>query len=469
MEICFDDVKKVHFVGIGGIGISAIAKLLKIAGKEVSGSDVQNSPICYRLKRSGIKIFMGHSEKNIENDTDLVIYSPAILDDNIELKKAKSSGINIINYPQALGIIFNDKNGIAICGTHGKSTTTAMIGLLLDDAKLDPSIVIGSIIPRYNSNLKIGNSEYFVAEACEYKRSFLNLKPKIIILNNIELDHTDYYTNIDDIKNAFNEFVDNLSNEGILICNGDDSNVKNLSSKMRLHHPELEIIYFGQNKENDLYISNIRFETGFSKYNVFYLGEYLGEFCIRVPGLFNIYNSLAAISLGIVLGIPIETIKKSLSNYSGIWRRFEIKGMYKKALVVSDYAHHPTAVKATIKGAKKFYPERRIFVVFQPHQYNRVKKLYNSFLECFYDADIVVITEIFGVIGRESKEDQNLSSLHIIEDIIRKDIKLSGKIFYAKDSKRVRELIDEKIQDGDVLLFMTAGDMYKLAETLTEM
>ncbi len=468
MEICFDRVEKVHFIGIGGVGISAIARLLRVAGKEVSGSDIQNSSICDDLKKYGVKIFIGHSENNIEKDTDLVIYSLAILDNNLELKKAKKIGINIINYHQALGIFFNKKNGIAVCGTHGKSTTTAMVGLLLDDAKLDPSIVVGSIVPRYNSNLKVGKSQYFVAEACEYKRSFLNLKPKIIILNNIELDHTDYYLNLDDLKNAFKEFIDNLPHDGILICNGDDINVKNLSSKIRFYHPEVEIMSFGQSKDNDLYVSNIRLEAGISKYKVLYLSKELGEFSIKAPGLFNVYNSLAAISLGIVLGIPVKTIQRSLTNFSGIWRRFEIKGTYRKSLVISDYAHHPTAIKATIEGAKRFYPDRRIFVVFQPHQYNRVKKLYDSFLDCFNNADIVIITEIFGVVGREKKEDQCLSSLYLVNDIIRKESKLADKVFYAKDLIHARKIIDEKIQDGDILLFMTAGDLYKIADEITK-
>ncbi|OEU41449.1 UDP-N-acetylmuramate--L-alanine ligase [Methanosarcina sp. Ant1] len=458
-------MKKIHFIGIGGIGISAIARLLKAEGKYVSGSDIQNSSICDDLKKYGVKIFIGHSENNIEKGTDLVIYNLAISNNNVELKNAKKIGIIIINYPQALGLFFNNKNGIAVCGTHGKSTTTAMVGLLLDDAEFDPSIVVGSIVPRYNSNFKVGKSQYFVAEACEYRRSFLNLKPKIIILNNIELDHTDCYINLDDLENAFNEFIENLSDDGILICNGNDTNIKNLISKIKLSHPELKIICFGQSDENDLRIYDISLEAGISKYKALYLGKDLGEFSIRVPGLFNIYNSLAAISLGIVLNIPIETIQGSLANFSGIWRRFEIKGNYKKSLVISDYAHHPTAVKATIEAAKIFYPDRRIFAVFQPHQYDRVKKLYNSFLDCFSNADIVIINEIFSVVGRE--KDQNLSSFQIVEDIIKKESNLVDKVFYAKDLDHVRKIIDEKVQEEDILLFMTAGNMYKIADEIT--
>lgn len=392
MRIYLNEVKKVHFIGVCGIGISAIAMLLKTAGKEVSGSDLRSSPICDNLKKNGIKIKIGHSENNVSEDIDLVIYSPAIPDNNQELEKAKRTGIKIINYPQALGLIFNNKTGIAVCGTHGKSTTSAMIGSILDDSELDPSIVIGSIIPRYNSNLRLGKSQYFVAEACEYKRSFLYLKPKITILNNIELDHTDYYRDLDDLRNAFREFVGNLPHDGILICNGDDLNIKNLNTEIKVHYPKLKIISFGQDKMNDLQVSDLKFEIGITKYRVSYLGKYLGEFYLKVPGLFNLYNSLATISLGLVLGISIENIRESLVNFAGIWRRFEIKGTYKNTLIVSDYAHHPTAVKMTIEAAKNFYPERRIFAIFQPHQYNRVKRLYKHYLECFNAADVIILS-----------------------------------------------------------------------------
>jgi UDP-N-acetylmuramate--alanine ligase len=211
MKISLDKVEKVHFIGICGIGISAVARLLKTTGKEVSGSDVKSSPICDNLKEIGIKMYIGHSEENIYEAIDLVIYTPAIPDNNLELEKATRIGIKTINYPQALGLIFNDKIGIAVCGTHGKSTTTAMIGLILDGAKLDPTIAIGSIVPRYNSNLRIGKSQYFVVEACD-----------------------DYYSDIDDLKTAFTEFVSNLPHDGILICNGDDTNINDLNSEINI-------------------------------------------------------------------------------------------------------------------------------------------------------------------------------------------------------------------------------------------
>jgi UDP-N-acetylmuramate--alanine ligase len=462
MDINLDKIKRVHFIGVGGIGLSAIAKFLSEKGKEVSGSDLSPSLITKSLEKCGVEIYVGQSERNITKDVDLVVYTMAVPEDNPELKKARELKIKTITYPESLGMVFNDKYGIAVCGTHGKSSTSAMAGLLLDDAGLDPSVIVGSIVPRYRSNLKVGQSEYFLLEACEYERAFLNLYPKIIILNNIELDHTDYYKDLDDVKNAFEEFISHLPEDGILIMNGDDKNI----SKLKIKNSKQ--IYFGLNKDNDVRADDIRFESGETKFKVFYNNQDLGEFVLKVPGMFNVYNSLAVISLGLVLDIPVETIKKSLANYSGIWRRFEIKGKYKSALVISDYAHHPTAVKATIEAAKQFYPGRRIMAVFQPHQHNRTKKLYKNFLKSFDGADVVILSEVFDVAGREEIEDQNVSSLNLVNDIQINNKKLDKNVFYAKDLEETRKLIDEKVRSDDVLLIMGAGDIYKVADKLFE-
>ena len=462
MKIDFEKINKIYFIGIGGIGLSAIAKFMKVKGKQVSGSDLNHSLVIDNLKKDRIKIYIGHSRDNITDDIELVIHTIAVSKDNPELKRAKELNIKIITYPESLGLIFNDKFGIAVCGTHGKSSTTAMSGLLLDDAEFDPSIVVGSILPRYKSNLRIGENKYFLIEACEYERSFLNYYPKIIILNNIELDHTDYYKDLNDMRSAFEEFVGHLPEDGTLIINGDDKEISNFQFPIS----NFKILKFGLNKNNNVQGCDVRFESGMAKFNVFYNKKDLGEFVLKVPGLFNIYNALGVITLGLTLEIPIETIKKSLMNYSGIWRRFEIKGKYKNALVVSDYAHHPTAVKATIEATRQFYPDKRIFAVFQPHQHNRTKKLYKDFLNSFNDADIVILSEIFDVKGREESDDQNVSSLSLVDDI-KKNLDIDS-IFYAKDLEATRKLINEKIKPDDILLIMGAGDIYKIADELIQ-
>ena len=481
MNIDLNKIKKIHFIGIGGIGLSAIARLMKEKGKEVSGSDLSPSLMTDKLEKLGVKIQIGQSEENISQDIDLIIYTTAISKDNSELKKARELKIKTITYPESLGLIFNDKYGIAVCGTHGKSSVSAMAGLLLDDAKLDPSIIVGSIVPRYESNLRTGKSKYFIAEACEYERAFLSLYPKIIILNNIELDHTDYYKNIDDFKSAFKEFILHLPEDGTLICNGDDLEISNIKYQIsnESQMSNIKVLSFGLERNNNVQAGSIRFKDGETKFKVVYNNKDLGEFVLKVPGLFNVYNALGVITLGLTLNISVEIIKKSLANYSGIWRRFEIKGEYKNALVISDYAHHSTAVRATIEATRKFYPNKRVFAVFQPHQHNRTKKLYKDFVKSFNDADVVILSEIFDVAGREENDDQNVSSLDLVNDIkhkipplkrgVRRIFKLdSDSIFYAKNLKETRKLIDENIKSDDVLLIMGAGDIYKVADKIVK-
>ncbi|RLA77341.1 MAG: UDP-N-acetylmuramate--L-alanine ligase [Epsilonproteobacteria bacterium] len=499
MTVDLNKIKEIHFIGVGGIGLSAIARLMKEKSKEISGSDLSPSLVVDKLKKLGVKIYSSQVEKNISDDLDLVIYTTAVPKNNPELKKAKELKIKTITYPEALGIIFNDKFGIAVCGTHGKSTVSAMAGILLEDARLDPSVIVGSLVSQFNnSNLRIGKNKYFVAEACEYERSFLNLYPKIIILNNIELDHTDYYRDLDDMRSVFEEFIGHLPEDGVLICNGDDERVSSIKhqASSKIQNSKFKILSFGLNKTNDVRVCSVDFKSGKTKFKVFYNNKKLGEFILKMPGLFNVYNALGVITLGLVLDIPVEVIKKSLVNFSGIWRRFEIKGEYKNALVVSDYAHHPTAVKATIEAVREFYPNRRIFAVFQPHQHSRTKKLYQDFLKSFNGADILILSEIFDVTGREKKKDQSVSSLDLVNDIKKKNrwfhssnnavepvsqkgstglkplwnqhIINANSIFYAKNLKETEELINTNIESGDILLIMGAGDIYKIADNLVK-
>jgi len=469
-----EKIRKIYFIGIGGIGLSAIAKLMKENGKDVAGSDIAASLMTEKLKKMGVEVFIGQSERNITSDIDLVIYTMAAAKGNPELEKARAMKIKAISYPESLGMIFNEKYGIAICGTHGKSTTTAMAGLLFDDAKLDPTVLVGSIVPRFDSNLRLGNGKYMIIEACEYERAFLNYYPKIIILNNIELDHTDYYKDINDFRNAFEEFVGHLPKDGVLIVNGDDEQI----SKLKCESSNIKIIHYGLGERNDVRGYDLKIEEGKTKFRINFRGKDLGEFVLKVPGSFNVCNALAVVSFALEFDIAIDIIKGSLSNYSGIWRRFEVKGGYKpavvswelwqgkEALVISDYAHHPTAVRLTIEAAKKFYPGRRIFAIFQPHQHNRTKRLYNDFLRSFDSADLIILSEIFDVAGREEEKDRNVSSLNLANDIKKYNKDLEGKVFYAKDLKETRKLIDEKVMPNDILLVMGAGDIYKIADDL---
>jgi UDP-N-acetylmuramate--alanine ligase len=449
--------KKIHFVGIGGIGVSAIAKLMIWQRKKVSGSDCQKSEITDELKKMGAEIFIGHQSKNLGDDVGLVVCTLAVPEDNPEIIKAKKLALPIFTYPQALGFLTKEKFGIAVCGTHGKSTATSMLALILKKAELDPTIVIGSKVADFNGNAAAGKSEYFIFEACEYKRAFLNYWPKIIILNNIELDHTDYYKNAEDYQNAFEEFIKHLPENGTLIIN---EKVEMKKLKLKSQSLKFKILSFGSDKKNDLIVSDVQLNNGETRFKIIFQEKNLGEFVLKVPGIFNVYNALGAITAALLLKIKPEIIKKTLADFSGIWRRFELAGEINKAKIISDYAHHPTEVKSTIEGAKNFYPGKRIIAVFQPHQHNRTKKLFNDFVKSFDSADLVIISEIFDVAGREKKEDSDISSLDLVKEI-KKRLK-EKTVLFAKDLEETKKMILENARKGDIILVMGAGDIYKL-------
>jgi UDP-N-acetylmuramate--alanine ligase len=312
----------------------------------------------------------------------------------------------------------------------------------------------------------MGTGKHFLAEACEYNYNFMSLYPQMIVLNNIELDHTDCYKDIGEMNESFLGFLRHLPYGGVLFCNGDDINAKEVSRKIKQEKPALEIFYFGKNEDNDFIFKNYKVLSGKVEFEVFHNAESLGKFTLKIPGEFNAQNATAAVALGTYLAIPVDIIRKSLENFLGIWRRFEIKGEYNGALIISDYAHHPTAVRVTIKAAKEFYPGRRIFVVFQPHQHNRTQGLYEDFLKSFDLADDLILSEIYDVAGREEKEDQNISSLNLVDDIVKREKKFQDHIFFAKNLDETMKLINEKIKPDDVLLVMGAGDIFEIADRL---
>lgn len=468
-DIDVESLKKVYFIGIGGIGVSAIARFMKAQGKEVVGSDIKPSKVTLGLEKLGIIVNYGQKEENITDDIDLVVHTASIPKTNPELKTVLEKGIRALTYAESLGLIFNGKNGIAVCGTHGKSTTSAMVGAVLEDGGIDPSVLVGSIVPRYDGNLRIGSGRNFVAEACEYRRNFMSLYPEIIVLGNVELDHTDYYKDIEDIKASFLDFVRHLPENGVLFVGEDGAgNAREVATRLKAEKPGITVIRFGTKEDDDFRLEDFRTEEGRTIFRVMHEGEGLGDFRLRVPGEFNAKNALAAIAVGTYLGIPAEKIRASLESFSGIWRRFEIKGEYLGALVISDYAHHPTAVSVTVKAAKEFYPGRRIVAVFQPHQHNRTRGLYEEFLGSFDDADEVILSEIYDVAGREEAEDRTMSSQDLVRGIAARSGRLDGHISYGKDLEETRKLIDEKVQAGDVLLVMGAGDIFEIADDLVK-
>ncbi|MCC2631163.1 MAG: murC [Candidatus Paceibacter sp.] len=430
MIIDFAKFKKVHFIGIGGIGISAIARMMMLEGKKVSGSDRDESNITHELRKLGAEIFIGQDAHNIDAKTDLVIYTVAIPDDNPELMKAKELGVTTISYPQALGAISEQKYTIAVSGAHGKTTTTAMIAKVLIDAELDPTVVVGSLLKDYESNFVAGKGKYLVAEACEYKRSFLNLAPKILVITNIDDDHLDYYKDIEDIKSAFIEMVEKIPEDGFLVCDLEQPHVVDVARKAKCTVIDYEL-FADMNLE------------------------------LKIPGDHNLANAAAALAVADILEINRKKAEESLQNFSGTWRRFEFKGKTKTgALVYDDYGHHPTEVKATLRGVRQMFPDRRVTVIFQPHLFSRTKQHLHEFAKAFVDADNVILAPIYP--AREPF-DETISS-----DMVALEIVKNGGIANAFPSLDAVELHAKKElgSDKDVLITMGAGDIYKIGEKL---
>ena len=426
MEIDLNKIKKVHFVGIGGIGISAIARLMQIKGVAVSGSDNSSSPVTEALISAGANIFYKHEAQNVTKDIDLVIYTIAVDNKNPEIKQAKKYKISIFSYPQMLGIISKNMFTIAISGTHGKTTTTAMLSKILIDSKLDPTVIVGSILKDVNSNLIVGKSNYFVVEACEYRRSFLNLFPKILVITNVDLDHLDYYKDMRDIQSAFRKLALRIPKNGAIICNKNDIRLKPVIKNLRC-----KIIDY-------IPYTNIKIS-------------------LKAPGNHNIQNSAASMAVADFLKVNKKNTTKSLEKFNGTWRRFDFKGKTKPgARIYDDYAHHPKEITSALSGMKEKYPKLKRVAFFQPHLYSRTKLLLNEFTNSFGDVDEVYILPIYA--ARE-KFDRSINSKMLVEKIREKQ----KNVFYVKSFSDAVKLINN-FNKNCVVMNIGAGDIYKLSE-----
>jgi len=451
-----EDIKQVHLIGIGGAGVSAIARFFLSRGVKVSGSDVTASDTTKTLESQGATFHKGHNAKNVLDDTDFVVYTPAAVDTNPELAHAREEGIPTLSYPEALGFLMKDHLGIAVSGTNGKTTTTALLGEVLQHSGKDPTVILGGIVERWNGNVLVGKGEIFLAEGCEYRRHMLNLSPEIIVLTNIEEDHLDYYKDIEDIKNAFNEYVAKLPRDGKLVFNADD---KNISNDCVCNTSALKIS-FGLNEPVDLFAHSIEHEGTMQKFSLKWRGEEIGEFESNLIGEFNLYNILAAVSTALVLGVSSKSIRATLADFKAPARRLEVVSGKDEKVIISDYAHHPTAVKGTIRAVKDAYKGKRVLAVFQPHQKDRTIKLFDDFAISFDEADEVILSEIYEVSGR-NEADKKISSRDLVEAIQKRNTDL--KISFAKDLEETRKLMQEKKHGVDVVLVMGAGDIDTLA------
>lgn len=445
---------KVHFIGIGGISMSGLAKILINNKFLVSGSDANDSPIISELKDLGASISIGHSKDNII-DTDLVIYTDAISPENEELLAAIDSSAVVVDRAKFLGSIMkNYKNSIAVSGTHGKTTTTSMIATVMNHSNLDPTILLGGQLDDIGGNIKLGSKDYLLTEACEYKANILKYFPTMAIILNIDEDHLDFFKSITHIKDTFQSFLVNLNSDDYALLNFDDTNVKSIS-----HGIKAKIISFGIEEDSDYMAKNIEFDpTGFPKFDVFYKGYFILSIKLGVMGIHNIYNSLAAIAACHIIGIESSHIKTYISSYSGVHRRLEHKGFLGGIRIMDDYAHHPTEIKASLDALRKSTQEK-IYCIFQPHTFTRTKILLNSFSEAFKDADKVIIADIYA--ARET----DCGEIHS-KDLVNRIREKGTDAIYLSSFDEIESYILRETSNHDVVVTMGAGNIYQVGDSL---
>lgn len=463
---------KVHFIGIGGIGTSALARWFLSNGYRVSGSDAENSETIQEIKKEGIKIFISHKAGNLAEDTDLVIHTSAIPFNNPEFEKAKKLGISIKSYPQALGELTKLHKTITVSGAHGKSTTTSLLSLIFKKAGFDPTVVVGTKLkefapPAGGSNFRQGKSNYLVLEADEYKRAFLNYFPAAAIITNIDKEHLDCYKDLPDIKNTFLKFINNIHSDGILVANKDDKNLFSLKDK-------IEKITKKKNVKVFWYSINGNAKT-----------VKIIRRVLKISGEHNVSNALAAYILSKKLGVKDKDIFSALGSYHGAWRRMEYRGKLKvkslklKVDVYDDYAHHPSEIKATLSGIAQKWPKTGLVCVFQPHQAKRLELLFNEFTGAFDDAGTLILLDIFRVKGRD-KVSQNVNSKKLAEAVKKrinskfkiKNLKLK-EVIYLPHSKNLRSVLLKQLRTNNlklktIIVMMGAGDIYKMTDSLVE-
>jgi UDP-N-acetylmuramate--alanine ligase len=458
-------VEHIHFIGIGGVGMSALAILAKQKGYKVTGSDENVYFTDSMLKKNGIEWYKEFSEKNLKIKPDYVVISAAYDEKNPEVAEAKSKHIPIKFYSQMLGEIMSSYRGIAIAGCHGKTTTTAMAAFLLEKARLSPSFLIGCReAPDLHSNARIGEGEFFVTEADEYKRAandlqskFFDIKMEFAVITSIEMDHPDVFETEEDVYRAFYKFACRIPRNGLIVGCIDSPKVK----KLALSLADRKMETYGFSISADWRIVDYQLEAGKQIFTIKKAKQIYGPFELKIPGKHNVLNATAAIIVCLAAGVKAITLQKYLPEFSGVERRFQIVGERDGITVVDDYAHHPTAIKATLEGAKDFYPGRKIWAIFQPHTYSRTKELLEEFAKSFSSADEVVITDIYASAREKSGR---IHAKHLVEEAK----KNHEKVRYISDLKEIEAFLRENTESGDVLIVMGAGDIYKMGLSFLE-
>lgn len=457
------DIRNIHMIGIGGVSMSAIALVLKKYGYNITGSDKSEGDMIQTLRENGIPVFIGSNAESVKS-ADIVVYTSAINQHDPEFVRAKSLDIPTYERAKFLGLLLECyEEPICICGTHGKTTTTSMTSSIFVDSKLDPNVQVGSNYKNLNNlNYRIGESEYFILESCEYVDSFLNFPHKTATVLNIDEDHLDYFSGIDEIKASFKKFILMTKENGNLIINYDDQNCMDILNEIRgkLNEKNIRIYTFSLSEpQADVYAKNISCNIkGFYSFDVVYKNE-IQKFYLTVPGIHNVYDAIAAITTSLAYGIKLSDMQKTLNEFCGAKRRFELKKqLSNNILIYDDYAHHPTEIKATLSAAKQ-KEHNRIIAIFQPHTYSRTKELLDDFSTSFSDADIAIITDIYA--AREI-DDGTISSKDLVEKILQN----KGNAIYISTFDEIKKYLEKNIEPNDIILTIGAGNITHLCDIL---
>ena len=456
-KIDFKKPLHVHFIGIGGISMSGLAEILLGEHFTISGSDSKPSTLTERLVSLGATIFYPQKASNIINGIDVVVYTAAIHEDNPEFAEAKRQNLPMLSRAELLGqLMTNYETPIAISGTHGKTTTTSMLSHILLEADTDPTISVGGILNAIGGNIRVGGSDIFVTEACEYTNSFLNFLPKISVILNVEEDHMDFFKDIDDIRCSFHRFASILPKDGTLVINKNIEHLESITDNL-----ECKVITYSEISDADYAASNITFDAlGNASFDLIRYGEFVDRIQLSVAGNHNVSNALSTIAVADLLQIPMETIKKGIFSFGGTVRRFQYKGERNGFTIIDDYAHHPTEIRATLTSARN-YPHKDIWCIFQPHTYTRTKAFFHEFAEALSLADHVILADIYA--ARET-DTLGMSSEALAEEIK----KLGTDAYYLPSFEAIENFVLEKVIHGDVLITMGAGDVVNIGDSLLQ-
>jgi UDP-N-acetylmuramate--alanine ligase len=451
----YGNIEKIHFVGIGGIGMSGIAEVLLNLGYKVSGSDLRESDTTERLRGLGGEICIGHAAENLTN-VDVVVTSTAVQSDNPEVIEAKRRMVPVIPRAEMLAELMRMKYGIAIAGTHGKTTTTSMVATVLTHAGIDPTIVIGGKLNTLGSNAKLGQGQFLVAEADESDGSFLTLSPTIAVVTNIDADHLDYYTGgLEQIKDTFVSFINKVPFYGLAVLCQEDRNINEIIPRIKKR-----FMTYGLSSQADLRATHVKLDGFQTSFTAHYKGYRLGEISFNMPGAHNVLNALACTAVALELDLPFDKIQEGFAQFGGVGRRFTVKGEKNGIMVVDDYGHHPAEIRATLAAARNGWPERRLVVAFQPHRYSRTKELFNEFVTCFYDADLLVLTDIYAA---SEQPIPGVSAERLAEETRRHG---QRDVTYIADRNDLPDYLASIVKEGDIVITLGAGNIWQAGEAL---